>query len=110
MSNINVSVVNNRPIINIGTSTVAVQRAVDAAERAEEILDDILELDRTSWIKLASEWSVEPFLIQTTSEFEIYQYQNIDGIYYRAVPLIYDPTLDAFYEEDTLETLITSRG
>jgi hypothetical protein len=96
--------------IEIGIGQVTNDQAAANAALAQDALNQILELDRTSWIKLASEWSVEPFLIQTTSEFEIYQYENVDGIYYRAVPLIYDPTLDAFYEEDTLETLITSRG
>jgi hypothetical protein len=96
--------------IEIGIGQVTNDQAAANAALAQNALNQILELDRTSWIKLASEWSVEPFLIQTTSEFEIYQYENVDGIYYRAVPLIYDPTLDAFYEEDTLETLITSRG
>jgi hypothetical protein len=36
MNEINVSIVNNRPIINVSTSTTAVQRAINAASEAEQ--------------------------------------------------------------------------
>jgi hypothetical protein len=70
-----------------------------------------------SWIELASQFTIEPFLVNQTTQNsilgEVYQY-NFDGnTYYRFVPKTYNAFHDSFYlnySGGTLTNKIAQRG
>jgi hypothetical protein len=67
------------------------------------------------WLQLASGWTEEPTLNVTTPTVggEVYDYTFGAVIYYRHIPVPYDSTRDAFYENyagGILSTLLTTKG
>ena len=88
------------------SNDIAAQNAADAKRFRDEAEEFALE----SWISLVSQWDVEPILIQSSSNGDIYQYQRTDFTYYRFVPNPYNASQDAFYSDIQLTQLITSRS
>jgi hypothetical protein len=86
------------------------QEAKEFRDEAEQFRNEAEQFTKTSWISLVSQWSVEPFELSSSSTGSIFQYQKGSVIYYRFVPNPYEPSLDAFYEDINLTTLITTRG
>lgn len=68
----------------------------------------------SNWIELASQWSSEPTLFGTATvsgqSGDVYSYSYNSSVSYRFVPNTYDPTLDGFYSDSGLTTLIVNRG
>ena len=133
MDCINIEITSIEPVVTVEVTNSVVQDSLEPTSVEELVITvstvlsgiDIeignpLSLDPVivtaslpRWIDYATQWSITPTLIETTSEGSILSYMSGGVNKYRFVPSPYVPVEDAFYSEwdgSFLTGLLARRG